>query len=464
MVLGEFKWMKLLGSSPSSTFSSSFSKKERHRSKSTGSDIRKKKETTESNAGREEGEMEEKGRRRRMGDESREQTNRTQIPISCLIDSMSVYLFLLWNGDQDKGKKEKGKEEKGKERKRKEKSHSTRPDFERNNSLLCRAGREVCRKRRTSSIASFCLSFCLSFFLFLFPFNFFTFQNNECFFCHRNSVALYLRMTSSSRFSNRSVFFLSLCSVLSLVQVAWFHKDRHTLLALQDKVITRNSRIRVSSQASKSFSLHIIDVQESDAGYYSCQVCVWSDSFCFALFSLSPLFSLSLFHFEFNSQSSLEDTRATISRPFTLDFPSFIGTSNIESEREREREEKERISEWGKVRKIVPDDDQMEMRFEIQEEEGEHEWLEILLFFSFFLTFCLISGGNYTQLHNWTSFTRRRKKGKVKERSIIIIVGNNSIENEEEGKNQSWKDEIVTHQSDSGGDSQDIETGQDERV
>lgn len=43
-------------------------------------------------------------------------------------------------------------------------------------------------------------------------------------------------------------------------------------------MITRNSRIRVSSQASKSFSLHINDVQESDGGYYSCQVCVNSSN------------------------------------------------------------------------------------------------------------------------------------------------------------------------------------------
>ncbi|RWS08248.1 neurotrimin-like protein [Dinothrombium tinctorium] len=55
-------------------------------------------------------------------------------------------------------------------------------------------------------------------------------------------------------------------------QIAWFHKDKHTLLALQDKVIFRNNRIRVNSHASSTFYLIIHDVREEDRGEYMCQI------------------------------------------------------------------------------------------------------------------------------------------------------------------------------------------------
>lgn len=55
-------------------------------------------------------------------------------------------------------------------------------------------------------------------------------------------------------------------------KVAWFHKDKHTLLALQEKVIFRNGRLRVSSHASTTFYLHVHDVREEDRGAYMCQI------------------------------------------------------------------------------------------------------------------------------------------------------------------------------------------------
>lgn len=52
------------------------------------------------------------------------------------------------------------------------------------------------------------------------------------------------------------------------------HKDKHTLLALHDKVILRSGRghISVSSHAGTTFYLHIHDVREEDRGQYMCQI------------------------------------------------------------------------------------------------------------------------------------------------------------------------------------------------
>ena len=55
-------------------------------------------------------------------------------------------------------------------------------------------------------------------------------------------------------------------------QLAWFHKDRHTLLALHDSVIVKNGRISVRSHANTTFYLTIHDVREEDRGSYMCQL------------------------------------------------------------------------------------------------------------------------------------------------------------------------------------------------
>lgn len=53
--------------------------------------------------------------------------------------------------------------------------------------------------------------------------------------------------------------------------MAWIRKDKHILLALQEKVISQNSRIKVYRN-NKAFNLHISDVREEDRGEYMCQV------------------------------------------------------------------------------------------------------------------------------------------------------------------------------------------------
>lgn len=55
-------------------------------------------------------------------------------------------------------------------------------------------------------------------------------------------------------------------------RLAWFHKDRHTLLALHDSVIVKNGRISVRSHANTTFYLTIHDVREEDRGSYMCQL------------------------------------------------------------------------------------------------------------------------------------------------------------------------------------------------
>ncbi|XP_023240561.1 lachesin-like [Centruroides sculpturatus] len=59
---------------------------------------------------------------------------------------------------------------------------------------------------------------------------------------------------------------------LGSYRVAWIHTDRYTLLTLQNRVITRNSRYRVTHNAHRTWWLHIDDVQERDRGQYMCQI------------------------------------------------------------------------------------------------------------------------------------------------------------------------------------------------
>lgn len=59
---------------------------------------------------------------------------------------------------------------------------------------------------------------------------------------------------------------------LGTYRVAWIHTDRYTLLTLQNRVITRNSRYRVTHNAHRTWWLHIDDVQERDRGQYMCQI------------------------------------------------------------------------------------------------------------------------------------------------------------------------------------------------
>ncbi|CAG2159647.1 unnamed protein product [Oppiella nova] len=55
-------------------------------------------------------------------------------------------------------------------------------------------------------------------------------------------------------------------------QVVWFHKDRHTLLAMHDTVIFRSGRLSVTTHAANTFNLYIHDIREEDSGEYMCQI------------------------------------------------------------------------------------------------------------------------------------------------------------------------------------------------
>ncbi|GFS47212.1 protein CEPU-1 [Nephila pilipes] len=59
---------------------------------------------------------------------------------------------------------------------------------------------------------------------------------------------------------------------VSVLQVAWIHTDRYTLLTLQNRVITRNSRYKVTHNSHRTWWLHIAEVQERDRGEYMCQI------------------------------------------------------------------------------------------------------------------------------------------------------------------------------------------------
>ncbi|GIY95486.1 ig domain-containing protein, partial [Caerostris extrusa] len=54
--------------------------------------------------------------------------------------------------------------------------------------------------------------------------------------------------------------------------VAWIHTNRYTLLTLQNRVITRSSRFKVSHNSHRTWWLHITNVQERDRGEYMCQI------------------------------------------------------------------------------------------------------------------------------------------------------------------------------------------------
>lgn len=55
-------------------------------------------------------------------------------------------------------------------------------------------------------------------------------------------------------------------------KVAWIHTDRHTLLTLHDKVITRNPRYSINHNGYRTWWLHIVNVEQGDSGKYMCQI------------------------------------------------------------------------------------------------------------------------------------------------------------------------------------------------
>ncbi|XP_034472221.1 LOW QUALITY PROTEIN: neurotrimin [Drosophila innubila] len=64
------------------------------------------------------------------------------------------------------------------------------------------------------------------------------------------------------------------CIVHDLVsyKVAWLRVDTQTILSIQNHVITKNHRIGISHTEHRIWQLRIRDVQESDRGWYMCQI------------------------------------------------------------------------------------------------------------------------------------------------------------------------------------------------
>ncbi|GFU42754.1 lachesin [Nephila pilipes] len=72
--------------------------------------------------------------------------------------------------------------------------------------------------------------------------------------------------------AGRNVSLPCIVDNLQKYRVAWIHKNRYTLLTLQDRVITRSSRYKVSHNSQRTWWLHITNVQERDRGEYMCQI------------------------------------------------------------------------------------------------------------------------------------------------------------------------------------------------
>merc|ERR1719309_1614287 len=59
---------------------------------------------------------------------------------------------------------------------------------------------------------------------------------------------------------------------LGSYKVAWVRVDTQTILTIHNSIITRNQRVSLSHREHKEWKLHITNVQESDRGWYMCQV------------------------------------------------------------------------------------------------------------------------------------------------------------------------------------------------
>lgn len=55
-------------------------------------------------------------------------------------------------------------------------------------------------------------------------------------------------------------------------QVAWVRVDTQTILSIHHNVITQNPRISLEYNDHRTWSLHIKNVQETDRGWYMCQI------------------------------------------------------------------------------------------------------------------------------------------------------------------------------------------------
>ncbi|XP_065581962.1 zwei Ig domain protein zig-8-like, partial [Artemia franciscana] len=70
----------------------------------------------------------------------------------------------------------------------------------------------------------------------------------------------------------RDAIFPCVVNNLTNYKVAWLKEETHSLLSIHDKLITRNYRISLSEAMDKRWTLRISSVQESDTGWYMCQI------------------------------------------------------------------------------------------------------------------------------------------------------------------------------------------------
>ncbi|KAG8190290.1 hypothetical protein JTE90_013925 [Oedothorax gibbosus] len=72
--------------------------------------------------------------------------------------------------------------------------------------------------------------------------------------------------------AGREVVLPCVVNNLGTYRVAWIHTDKHTLLTLHDRVITRNTRYSISHNSHRTWWLNIKDVDEFDKGEFMCQI------------------------------------------------------------------------------------------------------------------------------------------------------------------------------------------------
>lgn len=72
--------------------------------------------------------------------------------------------------------------------------------------------------------------------------------------------------------AGRDVILPCVVNNLGRYKLTWVHKDKHALLTLQERVITRNTRYSITHNGFRTWWLSIKDVEESDKGEYMCQI------------------------------------------------------------------------------------------------------------------------------------------------------------------------------------------------
>ena len=66
--------------------------------------------------------------------------------------------------------------------------------------------------------------------------------------------------------------FFSIKTIFFIFKVAWVRVDTQTILTIHNSIITRNQRVSLSHREHKEWKLHISNSQETDRGWYMCQV------------------------------------------------------------------------------------------------------------------------------------------------------------------------------------------------